>query len=469
MMGPEEPEKPSIPIRGWLWFRDIPSKLLAKLHEVARQAIKVAKDDPRRLIHSLKVGLTVTLVSLLYYLRPLYNNFGASAMWAVMTVVVVFEFSVGGTIGKCLNRGLATLAAAALAIGAHHLAILIGKKCEPYLIGVFVFIQAVAMTFVRFFPKVKAKYDYGMLIFVMTFSLVSISGLRMNEVLELAQARLVTILIGASTCLAVCILICPVWAGEDLHRYVAQNISQLGNFLEGHTDQCFKTSCDAWIEITKPSVVNLNSILVDSKGREETLANLAGWEPGHGQFMYRHPWKQYLKIGNLTRQCACRLEAINGCFNSNFQAPPEIQCTIEVAFSESGKALKELAWAVETMTKPSSANPHIANLKIASRNLKSILKSGVWGEGSDILQIIPVAAAMIDTVSSVEQICVAVNELSFMAKFKSRNGSGVEGESEIGHDKSCIEIGMAEIPSLSVAIDGGIEISAEAEEQILMV
>ncbi|XP_047977909.1 aluminum-activated malate transporter 2-like [Salvia hispanica] len=466
MVGPENSEKPTILIRGWLWFRDIPSKPLAKLRGVARQAIELAKDDPRRLIHSLKVGLTVTLVSLLYYLQPLYNNLGASAMWAVMTVVVVFEFSVGGTIGKCLNRGLATLAAAALALGANHLAILSGGENEPYVIGLFVFIQAVAMSFVRFFPKVKARYDYGMLIFILTFSLVSISGLRINEVIKLAQARFVTIVIGASTCLAVCILIYPVWAGEDLHKYVGKNISQLGNFLEEHMDQCFKRSSDARIEITKPSISNLNSILVDSKGREETLANLAGWEPGHGQFMFRHPWKQYLKIGNLTRQCACRLEPINDYLNSNIQAPQEIQCKIQEAFSESGKTLKELAWAIETMTKPSSANPHIENLKTASENLKILLRSGIKGDESDILQIIPIAVVMTDMVSSVEQIGDAVNELSLMAKFKSKTGNGVEGESEIGHDKNCIEIGMAEIPSLSVAIDERTEFSAD--EQILI-
>lgn len=38
-------------------------------------------------------------------------------------------------------------------------------------------------------------------------------------------------------------------------------------------DQCFKRSSDARIEITKPSISNLNSILVDSKGREETLVS----------------------------------------------------------------------------------------------------------------------------------------------------------------------------------------------------
>ncbi|KAG6414719.1 hypothetical protein SASPL_122092 [Salvia splendens] len=428
MTGPEKQENPSILKRGWLWFRDIPSKPIAKLRDVGRRAIKVAEEDPRRLIHSLKVGLTVTLVSLLYYLQPMYDNLGASAILAVMTVVVVFEFTVGGTIGKCLNQGLATLAAAALAIGAQHLAILTGKRSEPYLIGLFVFIQAAAMTFVRFFHNVKAKYDYGVLIFILSFILVSISGLRMNNVLNLAQARLVTTLIGASTSLAICILIRPVWAGEDLHKYDHSIIT----INTGHLYQCFKTSCDAGIEITKPSIINLDSILVDSKFKEETLADLAGWEPVHGQFMFRHPWKQYLRIGNLTRQCACRLEPINGYLNSEFQAPKEIECTIKEAFTESTKALKELAWAIETMTEPSSANPHIESLKIASRNLKSLLRSGDWGDQSDVLQIIPVAAAMIDTISSVEQIGDAVKELSFMAKFKSRT---------------------AEIPSLSVAID----------------
>ena len=41
-------------------------------------------------------------------------------------------------------------------------------------------------------------------------------------------------------------------------------------------------------------------------------ANFAGWEPGHGQFRFLHPWKQYLKIGSLTRNCAYRIEALNG-------------------------------------------------------------------------------------------------------------------------------------------------------------
>ncbi|KAK9085651.1 hypothetical protein Sjap_026062 [Stephania japonica] len=48
-------------------------------------------------------------------------------------------------------------------------------------------------------------------------------------------------------------------------------------------------------------------------------ANFASWEPGHGGFKFRHPWTQYLAIGTLTRQCACRIEALNSYINSPIQ------------------------------------------------------------------------------------------------------------------------------------------------------
>lgn len=56
---------------------------------------RVGREDPRRLIHAFKVGLSLTLVSLLYLLEPFYKSIGQSAIWAVMTVVVVLEFTAG--------------------------------------------------------------------------------------------------------------------------------------------------------------------------------------------------------------------------------------------------------------------------------------------------------------------------------------------------------------------------------------
>lgn len=76
-------------------FLAVLGKFKEKVVNVGKKAKKVGQDDPRKIIHSAKVGLALTIVSLLYYFRPLYDGFGQSGMWAIMTVVVVFEFTVG--------------------------------------------------------------------------------------------------------------------------------------------------------------------------------------------------------------------------------------------------------------------------------------------------------------------------------------------------------------------------------------
>lgn len=92
---------------------------------------------------------------------------------------------------------------------------------------------ATVSTFTRFFPHVKRRYDYGVLIFILTFSLVAVSGARVSELLQLAHQRLATILIGGATCMVISLSICPVWAGQDLHHLIAANVGNLAASLEG--------------------------------------------------------------------------------------------------------------------------------------------------------------------------------------------------------------------------------------------
>ncbi|KAL3324931.1 hypothetical protein AABB24_038838 [Solanum stoloniferum] len=425
-------EKPSnFFTKGLLWFKSLHEKIFAKIVGIAKQFKTIAKDDPRRVIHSLKVGLSLTLVSLFYYFQPLYNSFGVSTIWAIMTVVVVFEFSVGATLGKGLNRGMATLLAGALGVGAHYLASATGKVVEPILLGLFVFLQACALTFIRFFPQVKARYDYGMLIFILTFCLVSISGFRVDEIVDMAHKRISTILMGASVCVIVSIVVCPVWAGEDLHKLVAQNMEKLGKFLEGFGDEIYKSSEDITeSKVTKTSLIEYKSVL-NSKNTEETLANFAKWEPGHGQFKYRHPWKQYLKIGGLIRQCACRIDALNAYINSEIKAPEEnremIKETSMKMSIECGKALKELSKSMRKMNLPISADEHVTNAKNSAKKLNSLLKSRInnWEE-INLLQVIPlatIASILTDIVICVEEIGQGVNELASLANFKTTKSS----------------------------------------------
>ncbi|OMO62698.1 Aluminum-activated malate transporter [Corchorus capsularis] len=407
---------------GWESIKALLGKMRTKVTEFPGKIKKLGQDDPRRIVHSLKVGLAITLVSLFYYFDPLYVGFGSSAMWAVLTVVVVFEFSVGATLGKGLNRGLATFLAGSLGFGAHHLATLPGEKFQPILLGFFVFLLATTVSFIRFFPRMKARYDYGLVIFILTFCLISVSGYRDEEVLELAHKRVSTILIGGFTALFVCIFICPVWAGDDLHNLAANNIEKLANFLEEFGDEYFKESKDR--ESNKASLQGYKSVL-NSKQNEESLVNFARWEPRHGRFRFRHPWKQYQKIGSLTRHCAYRVEALNGYLNSDVKASLETRGKIKEACMklscESGKALKELASALRTMTQPPSQCPHIAKSKNAANSLKSLLKTGLCKDIDlqEIVAVATVASLLLDVLSCTERISESVHEIASLARFKS--------------------------------------------------
>uniref|UniRef100_A0A7N2KN12 Aluminum-activated malate transporter n=1 Tax=Quercus lobata TaxID=97700 RepID=A0A7N2KN12_QUELO len=363
------------------WHKLLPNKIV----EMAKKIKKLGQDDPRRIIHSLKVGLALTLVSLFYYIQPLYDRIGENSIWVVITVILVFEFSVGATLGKGLNRMLATLSAGALGVGVHHLATLSGEKGEPIVLEFFVAMIAATVTFVRFLPTMKVRYDYGLLIFILTFSLVSVSGYREDKVLYMAHQRVTTIIMGSIIAIVTCICICHVWIGEELQDLIANNIEKLGNFLQ---------------------------------------ANLARWEMWDYRFGLFHPWKQYVKIGTLTWQCAHKIEALNNYLNSEIRALNEfgrkIQKPSTKICSESGKALRELASAVKKMYQRTSVNAHIEKSKTAIENLKFMLDTYHF-EDANLQEIIPsaeVALTLIDVVPCIVKIADAVQELASLAHFK---------------------------------------------------
>ncbi|XP_074369286.1 aluminum-activated malate transporter 8-like isoform X2 [Apium graveolens] len=406
------------------WAKALFGKIRTKMGNVVNRIMKLAIDDPRRVIHSFKVALALTFVSLIYYIRPLYDGFGVTGIWAVLTVVVVFEFTVGGTLSKGINRGIATFCAGGLALAANYIAIHLGKEGEP------VFLAAVS-TFVRFFPHIKRRYDYGVLIFILTFSMVAISGYRVEKIIELANQRLFTIIVGGATCMVVSLFLCPVWAGEDLHKLIALNMEKLASFLEEFGGEYFKlheeeSTRDVDI-CSKDKLLFLHGYksVLNSKASEESLANFAWWEPGHGRFKFSHPWKLYLKTGVLIRQCAYHIEALNGYLNTDIQVQSEFHKTIAEPCmkmsSESGKALKELASSLRDMKRPSTSSTHIKNCEAAISDLRAALEASSPGR-ADILKIIPsiaVGSLLIDITKCVGKISESIHELSDKASFES--------------------------------------------------
>ncbi|KAI3856572.1 hypothetical protein MKX03_032436 [Papaver bracteatum] len=419
------------------------------------KAWELGVDDPRKFIHCLKVGLALTVVSLFYYMRPLYDGVGGNAMWAVMTVVVVFEFTVGSTLYKCINRIVGTSLAGVLAIGVHWVASKSGEKLEPVILGASVFLLAISATFSRFIPTIKARFDYGVMIFILTFSLVSVSGYRVDKLFDLAQQRLSTIAIGTALCLLVSMLICPVWAGKDLHDLIIRNMEKLADSLDGGIAEYFTDNSNMHDEDEKDCRKKLQGYkcILNSKATEDSLANFARWEPAHGNFGFRHPWTQYLKIGAMMRNCAYCVEALSGCMNSDINAN---ECTkkhlSEVCMklsSHSSMALKELAVVTKSMTKSTAIDFLVEQMNSTVEDLQTTIKSlptqfsppstGLEGHGEekekkdnpiispiivpfmDVIPLVTLSSLLTEITIRIEKIVEAVDELSMMADFSTEN------------------------------------------------
>ncbi|KAF7823187.1 aluminum-activated malate transporter 2-like [Senna tora] len=199
-------------------------------------------------------------------------------------------------------------------------------------------------------------------------------------------------------------------------------------------DEYFRTS-EGEVESSKSALQGYTSVL-NSKQAEENLANFARWEPRHGRFKYRHPWKQYLKIGSLSRQCAYRIDALHGFLNTSSKTPVEIRSKFEEPCmkmsKETGNALKELAEAISKMVVPSCAEPHISKSKMGAMNLRSKLTTELK-EGANILEAIPavtVAWLLVDVVSCTEKLAESIQELSSQAKFKNKEVKVAPEESQ---------------------------------------
>lgn len=128
------------------------------------------------------------------------------------------------------------------------------------------------VTFARFFPWMKERYDYGLLIFILTFCLISVSGNRDDEVLDMVYSRISTIVIGGLTAVIVCVGICPVWAGDDLSKLVAANIEKLGVFLEGFGVEVFRLSGEG--ESRKAASLQGFESIIDTITEEESLVSI---------------------------------------------------------------------------------------------------------------------------------------------------------------------------------------------------
>ncbi|KAJ6807538.1 aluminum-activated malate transporter 10-like [Iris pallida] len=425
--------------------------LKSAISRFADRTLKIGADDPRKVVHSIKVGLALTLVSIFYYTRPLYDGVGGTSMWAILTVVVVFEFTVGGSLYKGFNRAIATTTAGALAFGIHWLARKSGETSEHIIIGTSVFIITSAATFFRFVPSIKAKFDYGMMIFVLTFNLISTSSYRVVNLIALAQNRVSTITLGVCITLIVCIVVFPVWAGEDLHLLIIRNMGKLADSIEATVFEYFEEETSQTKDASSQNSQGFKCVL-NSKQSEDSLANLARWEPSHGPFSFRHPWSQYLKIGAAMRHCAYCIEALYGCIHSEIQATVPVKKHLSNVCTnlslECSKVLKEAANSIKTMKASSAIEVMVADMNYAVEGVHGALRTLPQAAGAaadhstdqekeqvistapvlllmEALPLVSVSSLLIEISARIEEVVDAVEDLAELAGFATNGDVGL--------------------------------------------
>ncbi|KAJ3695189.1 hypothetical protein LUZ60_000566 [Juncus effusus] len=289
------------------------------LFKFVKDVFEFAKEDKNRVLFPLKVGLAMVVVSLLMLITQPYEVFGSNIVWSILTVAIMFEYTVGATLNRGFNRAVGSLIAAIFAFVVIQITLLIGCKMVPYVIGVSIFLIATVTSFMKLWPSL-VPYEHCFRVIVFTYCLTIVSGYRIGNPIDTALTRLYCIAIGAIVAVVVNVFVFPIWAGEQLHKEIVSSFYDVADSLEG----CVKNYLikDDVSEHDESSLQKCQAVL-NSSLRIDSLANSAKWEPPHGVFSrpFFYTWSHYVKVASTLRHCAYEITALHGCLRSDIQPP----------------------------------------------------------------------------------------------------------------------------------------------------
>lgn len=110
------------------------------------------------------------------------------------------------------------------------------------------------------------------MVFILTFCLVSISGYRVDQLFGMAHHRLLTVALGASICIITSMLVCPIWAGQELHTLINRNLENLSESLDGCITDFFANKDVGNVSNGYSNNINqAYKYVLNSKGSEESM------------------------------------------------------------------------------------------------------------------------------------------------------------------------------------------------------
>lgn len=190
-----------------------------------------------------------------------------------------------------------------------------------------------------------------MVIFLLTFNLITVSSYRVQNVLRLTRDRLTTIAIGCGICLFMSLLVLPKWSGEDLHNSTVYKLEMLARSIEACVNEYFRDQTQDDGKSSKDQIYKGCRAVLDSKSSDESLVSggflqvliymlmwfclwikcedddddehsqalFGSWEPRHSRHCYSFPWQQYVKLGAVLRHFGYTAVALHGCLESEIQ------------------------------------------------------------------------------------------------------------------------------------------------------
>ncbi|EEF33248.1 conserved hypothetical protein [Ricinus communis] len=335
-------------------------KSLNKWKYFAEKAWEMGWSDPRKVIFAIKMGLALSIVYFLIFSKA-NRDISQYSVWAILIVILMFEYTIGVTFIKSFNQLLGTLCAGILAFGFAELSLMVGKR-EEIVILCGIFITGLFASHLKLYPTMK-PYEYGFRVFVLTYCILMVAGNRTSESTERIVTRLVPIALGACVCLVVNVSVYIIWSGNVLHSLLVKQLKDVASSLEGCVNGYLKfveyekfTSKNLTCQAHDDPLYNGYRSVVDPTSKEEDLLGFANWEPAYGRFkMFNYPWRNYVEVCDALRHCAFIVMALHGCILSEIQAPAAtrqvFQSELHRVGAEAAKVLRELGCKVEKMEK----------------------------------------------------------------------------------------------------------------------